>query len=144
MLQHVFFHDNKTWSWDNSIQVEFNSSHITGIKSVNVGEFYRKLTFRFSFQHFSIHSMSKWILFQGMFSWLFKICALYALSILHSGSLKYCFYFENSWSLAANSDTSVGMMIEGAETILTGLHDYIKAQNNGQQVAGHDDRPNIF
>ena len=34
--------------------------------------------------------------------------------------------------------------IEGAETILTGLHDYIKAQNNGQQVAGHDDRPNIF
>ena len=75
---------------------------------------------------------------------IFKICALYALSILHSGSLKYCFYFEYSWSLAANSDTSVGMMIEGAETILTGLHDYIKAQNNGQQVAGHDDQPNIF
>ena len=44
------------------------------------------------------------------FFWLFKICALYALSILHSGSLKYCFYFGNSWSLAANSNTSVGMM----------------------------------
>ena len=43
---------------DNSIQVEFNASHITGIKSANVGEFYRMLTFRFSFQHFSIHSMS--------------------------------------------------------------------------------------
>ena len=76
-------------------QVEFNTSHInTRIASVNVGKFFIGFLLLGSvFGHFLI--CSKWILFESMFFWLFQIRTL---SLLHRGSLKYCFYFENSRS----------------------------------------------
>ena len=63
------------------------------------------------------------------FFWLFKMCAL---RLLHRGSLKYRFYFENShdrlklWVIsqagATNSDNSAGMMrLKGQKSIFTEL-----------------------
>ena len=75
------------------MQVEFNASHIynTRITSVNVGEFYRIFTFRFSF----------WALFDAQ---LMNCIWKYGFSNYYNTEDQFCFYFENS--RAANSDGS--------------------------------------
>ena len=81
------------------MQVEFNASHIynTRITSVNVGEFYRIFTFRFSF----------WALFDTqLMNFIWKYGSSDYSSLQHTG--QYCLYFENLRT--ANSDSSVGMM----------------------------------